>query len=356
MKKVLLSFFLIIIALPYVQAQPEGVGQSGAMQLLINLWPKSSGFNGLDVASTDGIESNAVNPAGLAKANGTELVFAHTRWLIGSDVTGNAFGFAQKLGQGSALGITVNQLSVGQLERTTVDNPDGTLGTFSPSVLNLSLQYAKQFTEHIYVGITGRVITEATPEVNATGVAFDAGVQYRTGREDRLKIGIALRNVGPTLTFGGDGLGTRTQINPRNNFDNAVQIPAAEFELPVVLSLAFAYDFILDENNNHAISTLATFHSHSSFNNQIGVGVQYRYKKFFMLRGAYVIDEGIFNGEDNFDAHTGLAAGATLQAPFKTGKKTATGEDAFSLFALDISYRLSNPFSGTLTVGARIDL
>lgn len=321
---------------------------------MFNTWGRSSGFMGLNIASSEGIESNAVNPAGIAKTKGTELIFANTQWLMGSETQGNSFGFSQNLGGGSVLGLAVNSLNVGRLPRTTWLQPGGTLGDFSPALLNLSVSYAKQFTDHIYVGTTVRIISESTPEVSASGMAFDAGIQYRTGRNEKVKLGIVLRNVGPTMSYGGDGLSFRVLLQSTNDFDTGVELPTAEFELPVVLSMGGSYDFLMNESNT--ITLLATYHSNSSYYNQGGIGFQYKYKDFFMARAAYMVEESQLIGELRADAHTGLAVGATFQAPFKAGRKNDEGGDAFSHFGLDISYRTTNPFGGTLTIGARFDL
>ena len=115
MKKYLLLICLILPAFA-LYAQPEDVGQAGGMQLSINSWARSSGLMGMNGASVDGIESNGINPAGLATTNNTELVFSSTRWLIGSDVNINTFGFSQKLGDGgSVIGLTVNSFSLGDI-------------------------------------------------------------------------------------------------------------------------------------------------------------------------------------------------------------------------------------------------
>lgn len=354
MKKIFLLIAIGLASIFTLHAQPEGVGQTGGMQLLFNSWGQSSGFMGINVASADGIESTAINPAGLGTMDGTELVFAQSLWLMGTDMKANSFGFSQAMGNGSVLGLSVNSLNLGEIVRTTESNPDGTLGTYSPSLLNIGVSYAKQFTDHIYVGTTIRVISESTPEVSASGISFDAGIQYRTGVKDKVKLGISLRNVGPTMKYSGDGLAFRVLRNARNTFDSGVETPTAEFELPVALSMGASYDFLIGESNT--ISLLGTYFSNSFYWNQGGIGLQYKYKDYLMLRGAYLIEKADLDGSTSYDAHTGLALGVTLQAPFKAGMKNAEGGDAFSNFAIDVSYRTTNPFGGTLTVGARIDL
>ena len=355
-RHIFIILLTVLVAVPAF-AQPERVGQAGAQELLINTMPRSSGLNGLDLASSDGIESSLVNPAGVARTTGTELLFSHALWLIGSEINVNSFGFSQSLGEDNgSLGILVNAFSMGEFVRTTVDQPDGTLGTFSPTYLNIGGTYARKFTDRIYVGFTARIVHQSTPEVVANGIALDAGIQYRSGEKDRLKLGIALRNVGPTMRFGGDGLAGRVPIEPNNNYTSQISIPTAKFELPATLSMGGSYDFFL--GNSNTVTVNAAFISHSFYYNQGGIGLSYAYKNFVILRGSFLYEQGIFDEIYNgrYNAHTGISAGATFQIPFKTGKIDNEGNEVFSTFSFDSSFRTSNPFGGTFVFGARIDI
>lgn len=336
-------------------AQPTRVGQAGATELLINSMPISSGLNGVNIASSNGIESSQVNPAGIATTEGTELLFSHTRWLMGSDIGINSFGLSQSLGaNGGVFGLLVNSFSLGDFVRTTVTNPNGELGTFSPTYLNLGFSYARKFTDRIHVGATVRLISQSTPEVTASGVAFDAGIQYRTGDEERLKLGISLRNVGPTMQFSGDGLSGRVLLESDNPFTTTVYLQTAKFEIPAILSMGGSYDFLLGGGN--VVTVDAGFISNSYYLDQGGVGLSYRYKQYVVLRGSFLYEDGIFGkivGVDGrYSAYTGAAMGASFMVPFKTNPSSRN----FSKFALDISYRTTNPFQGTLVIGSRIDI
>jgi len=359
MKKYLLLTILWSATLMVMYAQPERVGQSGAAELLFNNVPRSSALNGLNIGNSDGIESSFVNPAGVGTTEGTELLFSHTRWLIGSDIRVNCFGISQNLGdERGVLGLAINAFNFGDIPRTTVAVPDGSLGTFRVTYLNLGLTYAKRFGERIYVGTTVRVISESTPEVSATGVALDAGVQYRAGDRDRLKLGIALRNVGPTMRFDGDGLTRRVLVNNNNDFTSTVAFQSEDFELPAQLSMSGSLDFFLGSSNT--VTATAGFISNSFYYNQGGLGLSYKYKEFVILRASFLYENGIFGEtvgiDGRYNAYTGLGTGATFQVPFKSGRRDSEGKDVYSNFSLDMSYRTTNPFGGTLVLGARIDI
>ena len=82
--------------------------------------------------------------------------------------------------------------------------------------------------ENIYGGLNIKLISESIPNLNATGFAIDAGIQYVTGAKDNLKFGISLKNIGPRMSFSGDGLTFREYVDP--NYQMAVSHNSAEFE------------------------------------------------------------------------------------------------------------------------------
>jgi len=354
MKRLVVLGIVLVTAFGQLFAgNPERVGQAGATQLLINSWGRSTGFNGINIGGAYGIESSAINPAGLATTARTELVFTHTRYLVGTDININSFGLSQGLKGAGVIGLYVNSFDMGDFIRTTEDNPDGDLGTFSPTYMNLGLSYGKKFTDHIYVGATLKIVHESIFDVAANGVAFDAGVQYRTNlskadslHDDRLKIGISLRNIGTTMRFGGDGLTFRANRNP--DFTSLAARPSAEFEMPSVLSIGASYDFYMGAN--HRLTALGAFISNTFSYDQLGAGFEYGFKKYLMVRYGFLYEKDILSEEDRKTAWTGHAMGVTVEIPFKTG------EGLVSTFGLDYSYRSTDPFSGTHSIGVRINL
>jgi len=354
MKKVLIFGFVMLTALTQVFAgNPERAGQAGGTQLLINSWGRSSGFNGINVANTYGIESVINNPAGLAATRRTELVFSHTQYLVGTDIGINSFGISQSLKRAGVIGLYFTAFDMGDFVLTTEDNPNGDLGTFTPTFLNLGLSFGKKFTDHIYVGATIKVIHESIFDVGSTGVAFDAGVQYRTSfgkddeHDDRLKLGISLRNVGSTMRYGGDGLTFRTNRDP--DFTSLASRPSADFELPSVLSLGVSYDIYFGGDSR--FTPTGAFISNAFSQDQIGIGFEYGFKDYLQLRYAFLYERNITDAVNRLSAWTGHSFGASVSVPFKAGKDRGT-----SLFALDYSYRPTNPFNGTHSIGVRIDL
>ena len=330
---------------------PERAGQAGATQLLINPYTRSSGMGGANTSYCRGLESQYLNVAGLAHTRKTELQFARTAWLVGSGININTFGFSQRVGETGAIGLGIMALDGGDIPITTEAQPEGGLGTFTPLFMNIGLSYAKGFSDNIFGGITLRVISEQISNVSAKGIAIDAGIQYVTGKLDQMHFGITLKNVGPKMSYRGDGLST--QITTLAGYVMSVEQKSQSFEMPSLVNIGVAYDFYVGKDStggkkDNRITASGNFTSNSFTYDQFSVGLEYGFKQYLMLRAGYTYEKDILSQTNRMTAFTGPSAGLTFELPFGESKKSS--------FALDYSYRFTNPFSGCHTFGARINL
>lgn len=332
---------------------PDRTGESGASELLINPWAQSSGWYGLNVASVRGIDALSLNVAGLSFINQTQIQFDHTEWLVGSDISINSFGFAQKVGDGS-IGLTLTSYNLGDINVTTTDLPEGTGATYKPRISNFGLAYSRKFADYLSGGFVIRGVSENIADAKAFGIAMDVGIQYITGpaeHPEKIKLGIALRNIGTPMHYSGDGLSFKAQV-PEGTYSSTVNFRSEDFELPSLLSIGASYDFYFGQKNR--LTAVGNFVSNSFYKDQFGVGLEYGLKvkntEMFMLRAGYRYEDGITGSTDDTrtTVHTGLAAGATFQTPFTSNDKT--------MLAISYSYRSSNPFDGTHSLGVRLSL
>lgn len=334
------SVIALMIAANAFAGNEDRAGSAGATELLINPWARSSGWGG-NTAAVRGIEAQFFNIAGTAFTKKTEIGFTHTKWLKGTDININAVGISQKVGESGALSLGIMSMDFGEIPITTAENPEGGLGTFSPQLINISLGYAKAFSNSIYGGLNLKVISESVSDARAQGVAIDAGIQYLTGfneAKDNLKFGIAMKNVGNPMRFSGDGLTQKTTTEFGTNLTTANR--AERFEMPSLINIGAAYDFKLKDI--HRITFAAMFTSNSFTNDQTTAGIEYGFKKLFMIRAGYTFEKNGTNSEETTNGLTGLAAGLTVELPIgKSGK----------MLGIDYSYRDSDPWDGTHSFG-----
>lgn len=344
-------FAIILLAVLTVPVNPvfagneDRAGEAGASELLIMPFARSSGWGMSNTSAIRGLEGMYLNVAGTAFTQSTEVMFARTEWLKGSGISVNSFGLTQKVGASGVIGLGVMTMGFGDIMITTVDLPEGGIGTFKPSFMNIGISYAKAFSNSIYGGLVVKVITESIADNRAQGVALDAGIQYLTGDNENIHFGIALRNIGPTMKFTGDGLSFRGNVN-NSDVLMTVEQRSVSFQLPALLNIGAAYDFII--NDAHTITLAGSFTSMSFGKDVYAGGLQYNFNDYLMLRGGMQYEKGLFDSKERTSAYTGPTAGITIQVPLNKEKG--------STFSLDYSYRTSNPFQGTHCIGARINL
>ena len=332
---------------------PERMGQAGASQLLINPYARNTGMAGANAARVKGLEAQFLNIAGTAYTRKTEVMFNRSNWLQGTGIYINAFGLTQGVGETGALGFGVVSINAGDIPITTEEQPEGGIGTYNPTFYNISLSYAKMFSDNIFGGINVKVLSEQIPNAAARGLAVDAGIQYHTGKYDNIHFGIALKNWGPKMSYVGDGLSRQVQITNADGrtYELTVNNRSAAFEMPTLINISGSYDAYLTGDStglskDHRLSFNGNFTSNSFSYDNFAVGVEYAWKEMLMLRVGTFLETNLYN-QDRRNAYTGPAAGLTFEVPF--GEKRST-------VGLDYSYRFTNPFGGTHSFGLRLNL
>lgn len=362
-------------------------GQAGASHLLIDPWARTSGMAGAGVAEVRGLESVFSNVAGLTSVRKTEISFNRTQYLVGSqaNISLNSFGIAQHLGKNKDFGVislTFFSQSFGDILVTTTEQPEGGLGTFSPTLTYIGLHYAKSFNNFIKGGISIKVINERISDSRATGFAIDAGVQYVTGKFENFKIGVTLKNIGLPMSYKGDGLSVRGTTYSQD-FEQTLEMRSAEFEMPSLLSIGLSYDLLFfgadyaefskedlaaegltRDDAEHRITFAGAFTANSYTRDVFSLGIEYGFRNFFMVRAGYSL-ESITKGAQSdmyetaailFNSETffaGPSVGATAVIPLtKERVKKTIGPRIY----IDYGYRFTNKWRGNHYMGIKVTL
>lgn len=357
MKNIYITLFAIFIMglllLPMDKVfagNKDRAGQAGASELLINPWARSSGWGGVNTANAFGLEALYSNVAGTASTKGTELIFGYTDWLKGSGVSLMNFGLSQKLGENKGvLTLAVVSMNFGEIDITSTASPEGNLGVYKPSYININLAYAKAFSNSIYGGLNVKIISESISNASAQGIALDAGIQYITGSHEQVKFGVALKNVGPPMKFSGDGLSFRGVVPDHGNDNDLFTVShrSEKYEMPATLRIGASYDFLLGEL--HKLTLAGNFTSNSFTKDQFTIGAEYNLKYYFSARAGYTYQDGVFAGTaaERGTVFTGFNGGFSLSVPLNKEKERG--------IEIDYSYRATNPYAGTHSIGLKLN-
>lgn len=365
---ILTAAFLIIANVSVYGGNEDRVGQAGAFELLVNPWSKSNGLSSSNIANARGIEGSYLNIAGMAFVQKTQVAFSHSQYLRGTDINVTSIGLAQRISDVSVIGLNILSMGFGEMPITTSNQPEGGIGNFAPSYLTIGLSYTRTFSNSIHGGFNVKIINESISDLTASGVAFDAGIQYVTGEYDNFRLGITLKNIGTPMSYSGDGIAWRGLINGSDN-NLTMEMRSGEFEMPSLLALGASYSFLWGnpsnvssmstdnkkveelsyDNAHHVLTFSGAFIANSFSKDQLLIGVEYIYNQMFIIRGGYHYENGIIgNGDDRTTALVGPSAGAGFKLPLSKTARTSV--------SIDYAYRLTNPWGGIHTIGALIDL
>lgn len=311
MKHNKLGLFLLIIALLTSGTLFAGGGNrngtAGATQLLIPVGTRGIAMGGATLTNGTGIESIFYNPANLSKSSSSvDVIFSHMTYIADIGVSYGAVGAS--LGSLGSIALSIKSLDIGDIERTTVENPDGSGASFSPQYTVVGFTYSKTLSDRIAVGLTANLVSEKLDQVTATGLAFNIGITYQNlANIDGLSLAVVIKNLGTNMKYEGSGLYVRADVPDFTRPSQYYLIEAAEFEMPSTLEMGLGYDYQFNESNSLVLA--GTFVSDNYYEDEIKIGGEYNYDNLLFLRGGYQF----FPDMDSEDTVWGLTAGFGLQ-------------------------------------------
>jgi hypothetical protein len=325
-------------------------GTAGATELLIPVGARGTALGGAFTSGISGVEALYFNPAGVAASDvGTEIMFSHLNWIADIDVEYAAV--ISQVGEFGYLGASFKSIGFGDIEQTTVENPDGTGTTFSPNYLTMGVTYSRAMTDRILFGVTGKLISEKIMRESAVGVGFDFGLQYVTGITG-LKVGITLMNLGPNMSFAGQDLEHAVLLpgTEEGAEEEAIRTKLASFDLPSFLQMGLSYDYPF--NGQHLVTVMGNFQNNGYSYDQYNFALEYGYDNMLFLRGATtaayredspVESDGFLSSDEDYLWGSSFGVGLKFNITPTT------------LLSFDYAYRMAEFFDGpqwfTVTAG-----
>lgn len=274
-------FLLLILAaflpgLLFAQGASK-VATTGAQFLEMEPGSRAMGMGGAFVAEANDASSIWWNPAGMSRLDRTEAMFMHASWLAG--IRYEFVSAVSPFGD-NAVGVSVASVSYGQMEVTTVDQPDGTGQMFTPSSLAITVGYSRRLSENFSFGITGKYVNDQIKNSSASAFAVDIGTLYRVGI---LSIGAGVSNFGSKMQMTGAELNKVVQVG---NDPNVVStLNTNQYDLPLRLRVGLGFQLLRDGMNNLVVTSDVT---HSNDNLEyVNVGTEYQWNSTLSIRAGY---------------------------------------------------------------------
>jgi hypothetical protein len=233
------------------------IGTAAASELLIPVGARDMAMGGAGIATSAGVDAIYWNVGGLGRLTGSaQGLFSNLSYIADIDINYGAVGI--NFGGFGTVGVSVKALTFGDIPLTTTDDPEGIAGrTFSPSFVVFGLSYGRAFTDAITAGATVKIISEDMHRVTGSGFAIDAGIQYHgVAGFQGLNLGVALKNVGPQMSFDGPGLLRLALASDARRPTQFYKTETADWELPSSVEIGLTYEYGLTEELSYSISGL----------------------------------------------------------------------------------------------------
>ncbi len=281
MKKFLLLF---IIPLSISLGQTK-VGSTAAPFLDIAVGPKAIAMGGAFVATANDVTALYWNPAGASRAGVNGAYFTYSKWF--ADINYNWAGAMLTMDGAGTVGLSVGYLDYGDLEVTTLREPDGTGEMFNPKDLVIGLTYAYNLTDRFSIGGNVKYINQRIWNTSASAVAIDIGTLFISDIYG-LRIGATITNFGTDMQLDGKNLYVQYDINSQINGNNdqiLAKLNTDSYPLPLTFRVGVAMDVLNLENNR---LTIAADAQHPNDNAEsLNVGAEYTLFNLISLRGGY---------------------------------------------------------------------
>lgn len=275
-KIVIFLIILLAVSLSSVYAGSEKrIGTAGAQELVIPVGARGTALGGAVIANTYGVEAIHWNPAGLAKLQATDMMFSHQPYL--ADININFAGMATRIEDFGTLAASAKVVSIGEMEETTDEFPDGTGRIFSPTMSVMSVTYARLLTYRVNFGVTAKFIHESIFEASASGIAFDLGFIYEPDWRG-FSLGLAIKNYGPKMQFSGKGF--QTEVDERSG-----SVESGSFDLPSSFDIGFDLDLVNVDRSQALL--LGNFRSNNFSQDFWQGGFEYIYDGRYAIRAGY---------------------------------------------------------------------
>jgi len=287
------KFALIILLAFGISAQAQEftkVATSAAQFLKLGAGARATAMGDAFTAMADDASALYWNPAGIRKTGHRSVSLSRTHLFAG--ITYNFIGVVIPVDMYTAIGVSVMHLSSGEIERTTIEYPEGTGDTFDTGHTSIGISVARQLTNRFDLGLTIKYINERLFREEATTLAFDIGSQFDTGIYG-LKIGMSLSNFGGKMKFDGPDL-DRTVENEDTgiSYRTGGRWKTEDWPIPLIFRLGAMLDviggdspFVKDEHNRLTV----VIEGNDPVDNVLryNLGAEYEWNEMFALRAGY---------------------------------------------------------------------
>lgn len=325
MKKniVLIIVMLFMATIPSAAQDISRVGTAAAQFLKLGVGARAASLGEAAVTISGDVTGILWNPSTIASVDRTS--FAVSRIELYADMSFNFISAVQPLGSSGAIGLSVIFLDSGDMEITTLANPEGNQTFFSWEAYSIGLTYSRFVTDRLRLGATVKYVREGAYHMGAQTMAIDLGSLLDTGVLG-MKLGMCLSNFGGSMKLDGPGLEVdhrRWQNNPGSLPTNAY-LKTEDYPLPLIFRIGLSTQLLgaegqIARSEKNIMTVAIDAYDPNDALLRSNVGIEYIWNNILSLRAGY---RGVSVEEDAFDTYNtaSYTFGGGLKYDFNFGR------------------------------------
>ncbi len=317
LKKTLLLLFLLFQFLSYSQS----IRKYSNEFMNIGVDAAALGMANAVVAHSADVNSGYWNPAGLLKVEGKQISLMHASYFANIAQYDYA-GFAMKIDERSALGVSLIRFGVDDILNTTqlIDSQGNIdynrISLFSAADYGLTFSYARALPlDGFNYGVNAKIIRRVIGDfASSWGFGFDLGIQYE---KNDWKVGLMVRDITTTYnvwTIDQDAYNQIKEAVPGENQEapetTEITLPKVQLGLSKKFIIRYDYSILAATQLNMRFARTNDIISTNAVSIDPAAGFEFGYTDLVFLRagvGNFQNVKQIDNSEKlNFQPNLGL--------------------------------------------------
>ncbi len=283
------SFLLLVTVSTGLAQKLTRVGTTAAPFLKISVGARALGMGEAYTTLAEDITGLFWNPAGIANQPKSQMLFNYYDYL--ADLYYDFGAYTMPIQNVGTIGIFFSYLGMPDIERTTIDFPEGNGEKAAANSFAVGLSYARALTDRFSIGGNVKYVRETIWHSHATGLAFDLGMLYRAFFKD-VYIGMNISNFGGDMQMSGRDMLVQHDINQQfsgNNENINANLETEAFPLPIMFRVGLSANLgrnLLGFENYDWILAVDAIHPNDN-REYINLGSEIRLRKLIALRAGY---------------------------------------------------------------------
>ena len=228
-------------------------GTTAAEFLLLGASARGMALGGAYSALATDVSALYYNPAGVAQLEHPAAMVSTYKYVADTRYTWAGVAFPMSGGT-RTFGFQIGNFGFSDQPVYTVDQPDGTGGTYSVAETYGGASYAQNFSDRFSAGITAKIISDKLGLVSGSAFAMDFGTNFHANTGGRpIRASFVIQNLGTSLQHNGVPLDTSISRQPVPGQVNVpqegqpAQLQTKAWNLPVMFRVGLALDAVASE-------------------------------------------------------------------------------------------------------------